>query len=432
MLDSSSEGSNATESDSSQETDYWPQDDLVLDGFIALACKYSPNSAPYDDDISDEAASSVDQAASPVDQAAFSVDQANLKQQSLEALTSHLPLLAQQLIKLSLSLDSAQFSENPGPTLKLILSIQSELDRTLDQIQSALHALYPIPPQSRCTRTNDQHHKGLKSFRLKGLYYRIEGPLLENVGSIFMHSHGFLHAPKLTTEDLQLQTAEASIRDQMTGFMLASSEEIKLAIEWLEGSEFNLVQKQWPMELFGINIQLEILMDLINRTTQLEEDEEHLSESATQLGKSLLPIIKLSRLFINKLMMRGMNKKYLPLFTEMRSDQMESLAGLARDVNGMVTQLMNFMRVADQSLASNISKFLTHTAKQLERDLLSGLSLFIIYFIPLIPDRHGFSMQDHLRSWFVTWCTQFSFAIQRLKDAAELYVNTSPALPESP
>ncbi|KAH9473501.1 hypothetical protein Pst134EA_000580 [Puccinia striiformis f. sp. tritici] len=85
MLDSSSEGSNATESDSSQETDYWPQDDLVLDGFIALACKYSPNSAPYDDDISDEAASSVDQAASPVDQAAFSVDQANLKQQSLEA-----------------------------------------------------------------------------------------------------------------------------------------------------------------------------------------------------------------------------------------------------------------------------------------------------------------------------------------------------------
>ncbi|KAI9601203.1 hypothetical protein H4Q26_001007 [Puccinia striiformis f. sp. tritici PST-130] len=216
----------------------------------------------------------------------------------------------------------------------------------------------------------------------------------------------------------------------MTGFMLASSEEIKLAIEWLEGSEFDLVRKHGPWRC-RINLQLEMLMDLINRTTQLEEDEEHLSESATQLGKSLLPIIKLSRLFINKLMMRGMNKKYLPLFTEMRSDQMESLAGLARDVNGMVTQLMNFMRVADQSLASNISKF--------SLILLSNSN--VIYYLAYPFSSFTLSLSFRIVMGFRCKITSdlgcylvhsVQFRNPTTQRCCRIVCNTSPALPESP
>ncbi|PLW14410.1 hypothetical protein PCASD_17062 [Puccinia coronata f. sp. avenae] len=51
--------------------------------------------------------------------------------------------------------------------------------------------------------------------------------------------------------------------------------------------------------------------------------------------------------------------------------------------------------------------------------LKEALFHVFLYFAPLIPETQGLPDQNHIKSWFIVWFTQFNLAIQNFIRAAD-------------
>ncbi|KAA1127108.1 hypothetical protein PGTUg99_022446 [Puccinia graminis f. sp. tritici] len=397
----------------SEEKKHWPQGDLVIERFQSLTNKYQ---SPRNEDSSPRGRAMQEDS---------TIDHVNMKKDLLTKLRSNLlPELGRQITDLVSPLDPTCLKEDPGLQLEIILAVQSELEGTLSQIQSAILTLCSEPLTSESIRNNDQHRKELKSFRATGLHYRITEELLPDVMYIFDESEELILQMKLSAKRDPQQPNIAYTRSQIIEYESFSLEGIRSSILWLEGSEFDLVQYHWPKETRGIDKQLEALLNLINGTAHLKEGSRMfgpLSDPAVRLSKSLLPIIKLSRLFLDKLSNRGMNRKRLPLHTEMRSDQLATLYELAGRVGCEISDVLRVLRTVDRPGDHFVRPACTPITTALEGHFESALLLIPLYFLPLVPDTDGFPIQTHFKAWFVTWYTQFSLAIQNFIDAAGLF-----------
>ncbi|EHS62519.1 uncharacterized protein PGTG_20640 [Puccinia graminis f. sp. tritici CRL 75-36-700-3] len=395
------------------EKEHWPQGDLVVRRFLSLISKCHPidNGDPY--------------LGSRTIQEGFLIEQVNMEKDLLTELRSDLlPQLGRQITDLVPPLDPARLKEDPGLQLRIVSGIQAELEQTLQQIRSALSILCPDPLPSERIRTNDQHLDGLKSFRREGLHYRIIEEILPDVMCLFHQSETLILQMKLSTNKALQYPCIAVTREQIIEYASSALEGIQGGIQWLEGSEFDLVQYDWPNEICGMDEQLEELLELINGTTHLKESSRipgPLSDSVVQLSKSLLPILKLSRLFFNKLSKQGMNRKRLSLYTEIRSDQLDRLCKLAGNVNRELDAVAAVLRTADRSDGRFARPACTQIVGALEAHFESALLLLYLYFLPLIPDTDGFPIQNYFKAWFATWHTQFGLVIQNLIATARLF-----------
>ncbi|KAA1105979.1 hypothetical protein PGT21_025457 [Puccinia graminis f. sp. tritici] len=395
------------------EKEHWPQGDLVVQRFQSLINKCEPinNGDPY--------------TGSRTIRKAFPIEQVNMQNDLLTELRSdHLPQLGRQITDLVPALDPARLKEDPGLQLQIVLGIQAELEQTLHQIQSALSILCPGPLPSEIIRTNDQHLKGLKSFRREGLHYRIIEEMLPDVICIFHQSETLILLMKLSTKKAPRHPGIALTRENIIEYESSALEGIRMGIQWLEGSEFDLVQYHWPNEIRGMDRDLEELSEVINGTAHLKKGSRMpgpLSDPAVQLSRSLLPILKLSRLFFNKLSNRAMNRKRLSLHSEMRSDQLDTLYELAGNVNCELSEVLNLLRTADRSDGRSARPACTRIVTALEAHFESALLLLHLYFLPLIPDTDGFPIQTYFKAWFATWHTQFGLVIQNFIDTAGLF-----------
>ncbi|KAA1103046.1 hypothetical protein PGT21_005023 [Puccinia graminis f. sp. tritici] len=203
---------------------------------------------------------------------------------------------------------------------------------------------------------------------------------------------------------------------------------IERAINCLEGSEFDVVQVDWRYKFNQsvINGHLRELLRRINPTTPLDEQNsmpgpQTLSEPVVNLTKSVLPVIKLCRLFFNKLSERGMNRKRLPLFTKMCSYQLDLISRLAGDIAGKLDRILSILRAADTILDEHTIRSLTKTVKALETHFETPFLLILLHFLPIIPDTVGNPVQNYFKEWFAIWNTQFTLAIKNLLDVIESY-----------
>ncbi|KAA1114926.1 hypothetical protein PGT21_027449 [Puccinia graminis f. sp. tritici] len=399
-------------SNTSGEEKHWPQADLVVEKFKSLVKQLGVepinNEDPHSSVIQDN----------------LTINVVDAKKDLFRKLHSNLiPQLRRQMTDILPPLDPIHLIEDPSAQLEIILGIQSELERTLNQIQSTVATLCPRQLPYTC-RNNDQHRKEIKSFRVEGLYNRIMEDLLPDVLWFCDGSGDLIRKMKLTSKKFTGHPDVTSIRKMILDQASLFFEAVDLTNVWLEGSEFDLVQYDWPKEIRGINEELERLLSLINGTAHLEQRNRMsgpLSDPAVQLSKSLLPIFKLSRLFLNKLSHRRLNRKRLPLFTEMRSDQLQILGDLAANVGLEFYEVLEVLKVVDRPGDFFARVNCTRIATKLEDEFESALFLIPIYFLPLFPDTEGFPIQNHFKAWFVTWYTQFSLAIQNFLEAAESF-----------
>ncbi|KAI9608444.1 hypothetical protein H4Q26_004626 [Puccinia striiformis f. sp. tritici PST-130] len=86
---------------------------------------------------------------------------------------------------------------------------------------------------------------------------------------------------------------------------------------------------------------------------------------------------------------RGMNRKRLPPYTKMNSNQIEHLRPIAR-------------------LAENLVSRFKPT-----------LLLVMIHFLRVMPETDGLPDRNHYKSWLLTWSTQIVLATHNLKRVAE-------------
>ncbi|POW18109.1 hypothetical protein PSHT_06174 [Puccinia striiformis] len=415
---------------SSEVRQHRQRGDLVIRGFRSLISRFDPD---------EEACYSRKAKGEGLDFA-----EPDLKKHLINQLrSSFLPLLRQQIAKLSQLLDLTELRNKPGLTLKLILDLQSELLPNLNQIEDALCELRSeLGGSSPPKRINDQYLKEIKYFRTTGMNEDFEELIVEYI-KIFKESCRLLLELKLSkrkpndssSEESDPQTV-ALTRQRIIDHTSCFSEAFEMVIRWFKETEFDLIQSEWPRSILGIDDQLEALLKLIDPRTespkepQLNEltgllESTFISERIMPLAKRALPIIKLCGLFFKKLSQRGMNQKRLPMFTEMRSDQLERLADLSEVVHCDLKGLIRLFR-ADHATNDFVQGIqFSSIVDKLEGHFELTSLLVPFYLVPLIPDTDGFPVQDHYRTWFVTWCSQFSLSIQNFKDAIEAFEDSA-------
>ncbi|KAH9440824.1 hypothetical protein MJO28_003613 [Puccinia striiformis f. sp. tritici] len=395
------------------------QGDLVVRGFRELVTKYDPDQEAFHERRAKGQGLCFGELA--------------FKKNLLKRLhSSIIPLLRPEIIRLSRSLDPSFLQNKPGWTLRLILTIQTTIGQILSRIEDAifeLRSVIPSPPY----RINDQHLRELKYFRTHGLDNCFSELLREYV-KFFGEIIKLIQLSNLTTEGLHVESEIEPTRKRIIDYTSSSLNAVETMTRWYKDSEFDLVQLLWPVHKLNIDIQLKKVLHLINPSsityaedTTFPGGTHHpLSQSAISLAKLFIPIIKLSRLLFKKLSQNGMNLKSLPIFTEMRSDQLEQLVELPPQINQIIRDFIGVLR--STTLANNrndqhpLRTRFTKLVNKLHLRVDPALFLVPFYLVPLIPDTtHRVGIRNHYQNWLVTWYTQFCLAVQNLLHTISSY-----------
>ncbi|KAH9452212.1 hypothetical protein MJO28_008912 [Puccinia striiformis f. sp. tritici] len=394
------------------------------------------------------------------------IHETNFKRDLVVQLKSTLlPELRRHIVTLTELLKPESFLKEPGTKLKLISETQIELDRTLDQMFSAIGVLCPGVHQVSFTGINDQHLNELKHYRLYGLHKE----LTIDFPQVFRHfcddsislihqltlsagdstldgddSSSLIHQLTLSTGDftfdgddssslihqLPLSTRNStfkshddvdSTRDYILDDVSHCHVSIDSMINWLEGSEFDIVQLAWIHETCAASEMLKILTLLINPIPDPEYSQTptiHLSKPIIELARILIPVIKLLRLLFDKLSERGMNRKRLPLYTTMNSDQLDSIGKMAEQVGDILQRLKDIFVESSPQPDGLTAQMLTQDVQSLEYLINNPLFLVLVYFLPIVPDTDGFPTQNYLKAWLASWKTLFTIAKNNFVHAA--------------
>ncbi|EFP93511.1 uncharacterized protein PGTG_18925 [Puccinia graminis f. sp. tritici CRL 75-36-700-3] len=312
-------------------------------------------------------------------QSYITIEQLRLKEELLSRLASVLlPQLRLQCT--SLSHQYAELSyvpEAPESTVKLISEIQANLHLNLAQIIQTINQLIPYEIPAPENRTHDQDFNRLKIYRIYRLNHIIRNDLKIHLESLFRKSIQILR-------EFGISSHEEKHTNTMESILIDISEAIDSAIE--------------PA-----------------RQPQIE------------LGRALIPIFKLSRLFFKKLQQEKIEKKGAGLFTEMCSSQLYSLERSIRGIPQSISSLRHTIQDAGQSIP--VSATASQVMSKL-RDIIDYFQSFIflihLYVLPNLfpPDNSSnLSSQLYFQKWCVTWTTLLLKAAYNATQAAQSFID---------
>ncbi|PLW38391.1 hypothetical protein PCANC_13643 [Puccinia coronata f. sp. avenae] len=228
----------------------------------------SLDSSSFQDDSSqDEAASleslsqqtNISQAESPFDQERYHSRQGRLeaKKDASDQLKAALPLLRHLISTMCLSLNPICLAQDPALHLQLILDILPQIDRRLNHFKLSLREFL-------WNEILELVHMSCESLEKAGF---------SRAHFLSRYTNGLRYRPWTPRPDIL--------------------EEIDDILDGLRKSDFDLVQWRWPDCISDLDDILKECLNLIHRTTHTRQDE-----LIIKIAKSLLPIVKLSRLLI--------------------------------------------------------------------------------------------------------------------------------------
>ncbi|KAI7944010.1 hypothetical protein MJO28_011538 [Puccinia striiformis f. sp. tritici] len=360
----------------------------------------------------------------------------------LNLLKSNLvPLLQEQLgilsrvLRLDLS-SSQEQDEFLDSNLELILEIQPQLEQNIDQIKSAFYLLCPEVSNDVVDQTYDSHYKDIKYARLDAINHILSYAVFPNMVKIFKESFKIIQQLGLSLEECKEPIDIGSTRERLATNTSDNRYSLESVISCINGSELDHCQESWSIEFSSIDEHLSDFTSWTNNLTIEQEKQDRssrlneqvlssaMSEPAIKLAKSLIPITKLSRTFFRKLSQRGMNQKKLPKFTKMCSEQIETLARSASNLQIDLFELKRIL-IEETSLADFPKDLIIETVDMIKTDLESALFLILLYYVPVIPSddndededdpiRSGVPIhnKEYFQDWFILWFTTFNVSLQ--------------------
>ncbi|KAI7944191.1 hypothetical protein MJO28_011719 [Puccinia striiformis f. sp. tritici] len=325
---------------------------------------------------------------------AVSTDPVEIKKALLLKLeASLLPLLRQHLTALSDSLELSGLRNQPGPRLKLILNIQLALEHTSDQIKSALYTLCPERLDSVPYLTNDAHDEGAKLFRLCGLDELLTESVFNDMNGVLRDCSRLILQLGLSTEIWKYPDWTDTTRGRLERCTIGCQNGIDETIRWLSGYELDLVRQRWPDDNNSIGGSIADFCLWTNPANKIEQEKASAkilyqnmfvryppSEPACQLAQSLIPLMKLSRLFFKKLSNWELNTKRPSLFTKMSSDQLKYLDRCSRFSSDIIDEFQTIL-VLKPFPRVFPGDHLTKLANELNTHFQRTISLIVLYFL---------------------------------------------------
>ncbi|KAA1076682.1 hypothetical protein PGT21_015877 [Puccinia graminis f. sp. tritici] len=365
-----------------------------------------------------------------------------------------LPQLNHQLTTLSDLLFPSAFWKQPEMTRKLVLETQPELEKTIDQIQSTIATLCPLPTLSTSTRTDDQDLKGLKYYRLQRLKSKFNEELLFHLNQLFTRAYFVFQQIRWVPDQVRPEQFDGwPCREEFAKHVRLGSLTIASMVLMIDCSELDLVQQQWAPELQNIEETMKEMGGLIARSSSgrpspLPVEFEKLGSFSTRLPANIppktmvirlaqltLPLVKISRLLFAKVSRpdedtdpdgggERLNRVGLPLYTSMDSAQIEALADAANLVHQDLADLLVILQKAANRATGlgtgETRREFSKLAVSLNSHLNSPLSLLRKYYLPLIAQIEGVDAHAYYTTWFKNWKSLFRtilFKYQRVASA---------------
>ncbi|POW02751.1 hypothetical protein PSHT_11985 [Puccinia striiformis] len=323
------------------------------------------------------------------------IDLVNSKEGLMDWLQSCLlPVLKQHVTTILVLLDPSGLRAEPTAKLMRILAQQSVYDRDMARMQSAINIICPQPMCDR-GRVDDHQLKRFKSYSLEELLDNFQESQ-NHIVSLFGDACKDLQQMKLCTDE---STYALALPGAWHGWLV----EVIVSVGNPSFDPDTLLSR--------------VHYDVMGRRRRL------VREPIIQLTKSVIPLIKLARIFYRKLFKHKINRKQLPLYTDMNSQQLECISDSAFDVEQDLIKLVKRFGKADlttrgaaNTRSRGIDKLIDTIASRLE----AALHLVVLYLVPLIPESDGLPGQNYFNTWFMTWNTQFVLAIHNVKYLVEL------------
>ncbi|KNF01513.1 hypothetical protein PSTG_05293 [Puccinia striiformis f. sp. tritici PST-78] len=363
-----------------------------------------------------------------------------------------LPSLKQQIIALVESLDLSESATHscpdPESTRKILLKLGDALKSTRNAVEE--FALEPPVPDP----SHDRHLEHFKNNRNCQLLWRTKAAIEEHICGLFracltsiFESEGahkivvssvVLDRPKSETHDpdhLGPPPTLSQCKKHIIWRLNDSCDAIDRTIEYSRLSEFAVLQREWRGSTRKLERQLEALAQILNGTytrqkgdtvddrsdSEKEKDLAHKAR-AIQLARSAVPIVKLSRIFYDKLSKTSIKQLPFKLDTEMTSDELGSflktIDSFYQSVNYMTGHLCVIFESEDD-IDKKIQSFRNTCAQNIgyfEKALLA-LSMYLMH---TSHTAGGCSTsQAHFKNWFLGLRNQLNRACINLKNATD-------------
>ncbi|OAV99655.1 hypothetical protein PTTG_25242 [Puccinia triticina 1-1 BBBD Race 1] len=337
---------------------------------------------------------------------------------SLQLQSTLLPEIRNQLIKLS------DLLQEPQPVLKLVKEIKSVLIEASLQLQLRCTSLTGCPNEQQYLplEVNNQQTVTLKSTNIRVMKFRLR--------NLFKFLHNACTACDRCcdyTQNLMYLAGDRDARKQIDSAKLdavnstsAALKTLDSIVDMLKGSAIDLVQSRWLSHIGRIDNTLEELLSLYDPSTQGRHERTHpLRAPVINLAETLIPVIKLARLFFRKLLKLGLNTKWL-LFEKMCSAERLAFSPLSAEpqLKELLVYLKPYLESSDAPAPLHWGDF-NRIVNNLKADFGSALCYVVRYLILL----NGPSDQVHLVNWLYIWDKELSLAIDKLLKAFALFRN---------
>ncbi|PLW15364.1 hypothetical protein PCASD_19980 [Puccinia coronata f. sp. avenae] len=328
---------------------------------------------------------------------------------------STLPLLRQQINTLPTLLNSSELQDDMnGSLLGNIIAIQSGLDQTFDRMLSIAADIQT--DRDSLFRTDDKHLKNSKEFKRHEVSFDLERLDLKLLAIFESGARtNMMIKFKKSTKATPIRTTNHT--DEIVQRTTAATEEIDRIMKWLTSHEFINIRDEWGATLTICDNKITRLTQLINqRINYLEpEDDGKSSDDLASSNKRLIPlaqlsipIIKLSRLFFNKLARDGLNKIPIKPFTDMNSCQLQALRYSAGDIRDELSRVVESIEQSAKRDEYDPTGPIIQAINKMRHRFESNLLLVILYIIPLIPNSS--SSPNDLKNSLITWNDLFLIA----------------------
>ncbi|KAH9469716.1 hypothetical protein Pst134EA_006997 [Puccinia striiformis f. sp. tritici] len=350
------------------------------------------------------------------------VDELAERHQLIDELESSLlPLIIDHIDSISLSLDLKEPPNHSSLDLELASKLLKDLENTLDR---TVDYVYSICAKFEDDDEDDGSFKRCKKFRRMRLQIKIGEWTKVHIVDLFYTYHHYIKTHNLTAKSpvkLQHQTEKAELREKIIRVSDLCRRSINETIRWSKKSDLAILQERWLSEE-------KLPIDALECLTQVSEPRinnlrhaPYLSHhDVVELAKLCIPIVKLTRIFMNKLTKTNAAERLFTLDPEIDSKNLMLLRFGTKDIGHLLDKLTKLFlphrELKYSGLGDEGEAFAHNLMRRLLKILQSTLLLLSLYLVPTPATVDCPSPKNQLRIWLLDFGNLCQKAIDRFLD----------------
>ncbi|KAH9447713.1 hypothetical protein MJO28_011238 [Puccinia striiformis f. sp. tritici] len=325
----------------------------------------------------------------------------NTRTELLDALKSKsLPTLRSQVISLYNALENpCDHQSKPRKKLKKVMKILSNLETTLEEIKFATACIIPDldPHEVR----HDQDFKTVKQLRCRSLSLKIY-VVTAHVCEVFRLSCIIIEASGYAFHTTpQKRTEWLAMRDSCSGA-------IDKALKLMQKSELTVIQEGWKSDIDKINNSLKQFLEFIHQQDRLTKEQsisvgQEVGDQSLSKGTiSAIATLKLTRLFLAKLLKLSTDKENFSMVTNLSSRELNSFARVTTTLSISIEKVVNAI-CGSVDNEMNDALLIQKSASNILAAPKLLFNMIEYVFVPVVHQVDQPSPKIYYRAWFYQW-----------------------------